>query len=104
LPDRYKELLKHLAAWRLFEERGFEGAKEWTTNNRRKDQRSKDRIKLKAFFREKPEKTTDEEKKRFGSQFFGPLYRDRRDWKHAIAKAREFLAREIEYGQSANVG
>ena len=101
-PDRYNELLKFLAAWRLYDELGLEAAQEWTRKNRRQDQRPEvERIKLRAFFREKPEKTTEADKEHFGKQFFGPLYRDGRDWEKAIAKAESFLAREIELGQSA---
>jgi len=36
-PDRYKELLKFLAAWRMYEELGFKGANEWTSKNRREE-------------------------------------------------------------------
>src|SRR5262249_33174092 len=103
-PDRDKEFLKFLATWRLYDQLGFEAAQEWTVKNRREDQRPKvERIKLRAFFREKPEKTTEADKERFGPQFFGPLYRDRRDWEKAIAKAKSFLAREIEFGQLAGL-
>jgi hypothetical protein len=104
-PDRYKEHLKYLAAWRLYDDLGIEGAMEWTQKHRRQDERpNAKRIKLKAFFREKPEKTTEADKQRFGKQFFGPLYSDPRDWEKAIAKAKDFLAREIELSQSADVG
>jgi hypothetical protein len=99
-PDRYKELLKFLAAWRLYDEfrikldnkPGFKAAKEWTRQNRR--QRT-DALRLRRFFREKPSKQLNTK----------PLYRDRRDWEAAINTAKSFLAKEIEYGQrAADVG
>jgi len=110
----YKERLKFLAASRLYDEfrdalggkLGFKAASEWTQKNRREDQRPKtERIKLRAFFREKPEQTTEGQRQIFGPQFFGPVYRDRRDWERAKDKANDFLAREIEYCQrAADVG
>jgi hypothetical protein len=82
-PDRYKELLKYLAAWRLYDELGPKGAKDWTWNNRRQ---KKDALRLKPFFREKPIKKIN----------VSPLYKDRKQWGHAIKKAKSFLAAEIE--------
>lgn len=108
-PDRYKELLKFLAAWRLCDEfrrelgdkRGLNAAKVWTSQNRRQEAQHP---KARAFFREKPEQTTEAQKARFGRQFFGPLYRDSRDWEAAIDKAKDFLEREIEVGELAERG
>ena len=94
--DHHKELLKFLAAWRLYKELDFKAAKEWTRQNRR---RETERLKLRAFFREKPSNVIEKDR-----QFFGPLYSDRREWEHAIGKAKDFLAREVEFCQSADMG
>jgi len=86
-PDRYKELLKYLAAWRLYNELGFKAAKEWTAKNRRrKDYHPR------VFFREKFRKTPG------GMHYRGPVFKERRQWKGAIANAKSFLATEIERG------
>jgi hypothetical protein len=98
-PDRDKELLKFLAAWRLYDQfrhklgdkHNLKAAKDWTRDNRR---RETERLKLRGFFKEKPSNVVGKDR-----QFFGPLYSERRDWEHAIAKAKDFLAREIECGQ-----
>lgn len=99
----YKELLKFLAAWRLYDEfvcklgfnPGLKAAKDWTRKNRRDDADAKDAIRLKPFFRERLSKRLN----------VSPLYKERRQWeKEAIDKAKDFLAREIEFGQSADVG
>jgi hypothetical protein len=98
-PDRDKELLKFLAAWRLYDQfrhklgdkLSLKAAKDWTRDNRR---RETERLKLRAFFKEKPSNVVGKDR-----QFFGPLYSERRDWEHAVAKAKDFLAREIECGQ-----
>jgi hypothetical protein len=99
----YKELLKFLAAWRLYDEfvcklgfkPGLKAAKDWTRKNRREDADAKDAIRLKPFFREWQSKRLN----------VSPLYKERRQWeKEAIDKAKDFLAREIEFGQSADVG
>jgi hypothetical protein len=101
--DHHKELLKFLAAWRLYDEfvcklgfnPGLKAAKDWTRKNRREDADAKDAIRLKPFFRERLSKRLN----------VSPLYKERRQWeKEAIDKAKDFLAREIEFGQSADVG
>ena len=61
--DHYKQLLKFLAAWRLNDELDFKGANEWTRHNRR---RETERLKLRAFFREKPSNVFEKD-----SQFLG---------------------------------
>lgn len=93
-PDRYKELLKYLAAWRLYDELGLKSAKEWTKRNRRQYEDPAHGIRLKPFFREKPGKKLN----------ISPLYKEWQQWKGAITKAKDFLAREIELGQSADAG
>jgi hypothetical protein len=91
-PDRYKEALKYLAAWRLYDELGFKKAAEWTRHNRRERTNV---FRLRQFFREKPSKRLNTK----------PLYTDPRDWEDAIAKAKAFLAAEFEVpGSSADVG
>lgn len=85
---RYKEFLKFLAAWRLYDELGFEKAAEWTKKNRREDTEAEDAIRLKSFFREKPSKGLN----------VSPLYKEQRQWKDAIGKAETFLKLEIECG------
>jgi hypothetical protein len=86
-PDRYKELLKFLATWRIYEKLGFKAARIWTTEKRRQ---YTDVIRLKRFFREKfREKPSKQLNKK-------PLYIDEREWADAIAKAKVFLATEIE--------
>jgi hypothetical protein len=85
-PVRSKERLKSLAAWRLYDELGHDGAKKWTKKNRR----CEDSFHLKAFFREKPSKGLN----------VSPLYKEKRDWEAAIAAAKTFLAMEIECGVS----
>jgi hypothetical protein len=89
-PDRYKELLKYLAAWRVYDELGFKKAAEWTKANRRE---YKDRLLVRRFFREKPRKIVNGKK-----YFFGPLYKEARLWEAANAKAQSFLVKEIERG------
>jgi hypothetical protein len=84
-PDRYKELLKYLAAWRLYDELGSQKAKEWTRKNRRQKTHA---LRLRPFFREKPIKKLN----------VSPLYKDRRQWDDAISRAKSFLATEIERG------
>jgi hypothetical protein len=87
-PGRYKELLKFLAAWRLYHELGFEAAKEWTQKNRRqKDYHPQ------PFFREKLRKMPS------GMHYRGPVFKDERQWEAATVKAKCFLVGEIEYGQ-----
>jgi len=84
-PARYKELLKFLAAWRLYDELGLKTAKEWTRENRRqKDYHPQ------PFFREKLRRTAT------GRHYRGSVFKERRQWQDAIAKAKAFLAREIE--------
>lgn len=85
-PDRYRELLKFLAAWRLYDELGPKDAKRWTRKNRRE---YAGLLQLRAFFREKG--------KRLNTK---PLYEDRREWEDARDNAEAFLVTEIEYGQS----
>jgi hypothetical protein len=93
-PARYKELLKFLAAWRLYDEfKGFTGAAKWTSENRRR----KD-FHPQKFFREKLRQTPT------GKHYKGPLFKEPRQWEAAIARAKSFLANEIEFGQSADVG
>jgi hypothetical protein len=92
-PDRYKDLLKFLATWRLYNELGFEGAKEWTKENRRR----KNYFAV-PFFGEKLRKTPT------GKHYTGPLFKEKRQWQAAIAKAEDFLATEIEIRQPENVG
>jgi hypothetical protein len=86
-PDRYKELLKYLAAWRLYDQLGFKAAKEWTRESRRqKDYHPQ------PFFREKLRKTAT------GMHYRGPVFKARQQWEDAIANAKSFLATEIERG------
>jgi hypothetical protein len=84
-PDRYKELLKYLAAWRLYSELGFKGAKEWTAKNRRRN----DYHSL-LFFREKLKRTPGE------THYRAPVFKERRQSEDAIARAKSFLATKIE--------
>ena len=86
-PGRYKELLKFLAAWRLYREfagsppnyqLGFKKAAEWTRKSRR--QRT-DQLRLRPFFREKASKRLN----------VSPLYKERREWEAANRIARLFL-------------
>jgi hypothetical protein len=87
-PDRYKGLLKCLAAWRLYDDLGFKAAKEWTQKNRRqKDYHPQ------PFFREKLRKTVG------GMHYRGPVFKEERQWQAARHKAKLFLSREIEYRQ-----
>jgi hypothetical protein len=92
-PDRYKELLKYLAAWRLYDELGFKAAKEWTRESRRqKDYHPQ------PFFREKLRKTAT------GMHFRGPVFKQRPQWQDALVKAKDFLAREIEFSPASERG
>lgn len=86
-PDRYKELLKYLAAWRLYDELGFKAACTWT-----KDHRCErgDALLTRPFFREKPRQRPG------GKYCLGPLFKERRQWGTAINAARSFLAAEID--------
>ncbi|HSS15390.1 MAG TPA: hypothetical protein VLQ29_00230 [Candidatus Dormibacteraeota bacterium] len=86
-PDRYKELLKYLAAWRLYSELGFKAATEWTAKNRRREN-----YHARLFFRERLRKTPS------GMHYKGPIFKERRQWEDAITKAKSFLATEIERG------
>lgn len=86
-PDRYKENLKFLAAWRLCDELGFKGAAEWTGNKRRTRE---DQLRVRPYFREK------KRQKAGGKYFGGPLYQERRQWENTIDKAEGFLAEQIE--------
>ena len=86
-PDRYKELLKFLAAWRLYDQLGFRAAQEWTKTNRRREDHH-----ARVFFREKLKKNPS------GERYKAPLFKERRQWEAAIAKAKSFLATEIERG------
>jgi hypothetical protein len=86
-PDRYKELLKYLAAWRLYDELGLKSAKEWTKGNRRHSA-----YHLRPFFKERLRKTPG------GMHYGGSVFKERRQWKDAIANAKSFLATEIERG------
>jgi hypothetical protein len=85
-PDRYKELLKCLAAWRLYDDLRCRAAKEWTQKNRRQ----KDYY-PQPFFREKLRKTVG------GMHYRGPVFKEERQWQVARHKAKLFLSREIEY-------
>jgi hypothetical protein len=93
-PERYKELLKHLAAWRLYDELGLKEAKRWTRKNRREDMDATDAIRLKRFFREKlfyrkkPSKPIN----------VSPLFKERQQWDAAKEAAQLFLTTEIECG------
>jgi hypothetical protein len=91
---RYKEFLKFLAAWRLYDELGFEKAAEWTKKNRREDTEAEDAIRLKPFFREK----LLFRKKLSKRLNVSALYEEPRQWEDAIGKAETFLKREIECG------
>ena len=82
-PVRYKELLKCLAAWRIYDELGLKEAKEWTKKYRRQ---STERLRLRPFFREKRSKRLN----------VSPLYKERQQWDDAKAKAQSFLEKEIE--------
>ncbi len=99
-PGRYKELLKFLAAWRLYHEfagsppnyqLGFKKAAEWTKKNRRQ---YTDALRLKTFFREKPSKGLN----------ISPLYKEGRLWEAAIRKAQEFLEAEFFERPEKNAG
>jgi hypothetical protein len=81
--DRYKELLKYLAAWRLYDELGLKAAKQWTKKHRR--QRA-DALKLRRFFRERSSKALN----------ISALYDDGEQWDEAKRRAQSFLATEIE--------
>jgi hypothetical protein len=87
-PDRYKELLKYLAVWRLYSELSLKLAKEWTAKNRRRED-----YHPRLFFREKFRKTPGE------MHYRAPVYKERDQWEDAIAKAKSFLATEIERGR-----
>ena len=91
-PVRYKELLKYLAVWRLYDELGFKGAKKWTATNRRRLPGIPNPA---PFFSEKLKKTIGGQK-----HFVGPLYKDRREWEAARRIAQLFPARPL----SANSG
>jgi hypothetical protein len=86
-PDRYNERLKYLAAWRLYDQLGFKTAKEWTAKNRRREE-----YHPLLFFKERFRKTPG------GMHYRGPVFKERRQWEDAIAKAKAFLATEIERG------
>ena len=89
-PNRYKELLKFLAAWRLYDELGFKEAANWTKENRRSRIDSSGVERVRRFFREKQNKRTR------GSQLIElALYGEQREWKAAIREAQSFLE-EIE--------
>ena len=91
-PERYKELLKSIAAWRLYEELGFKAAKEWTKENRRqKDYHPQ------PFFREKRRRTAT------GMHYRGPLFKERRQWEAAIDRAKTFL-KELSAGHGLRSG
>ena len=87
-PDHYKELLKFLAAWRLYDELDFKAAGDWTRKNRRQDKDAGDAIRLKPFFWEKRSKGLN----------VSPLYKERRHWEGARRAAQQFLAQVIECG------
>lgn len=89
-PQRYKEHLKYLAAWRLYDELGFKKAAEWTKDNRRQQA---EQFGNRPFFAEKPKRIVNGEK-----FFVGPLYKERRDWEGARKNAQSFLRTEIESG------
>ena len=87
-PDRYNELLKFLAAWRLHDELGLTEAKKWTKTQRRKaDEPPYHSL---PFFRQKLRKTPQ------GKHYVGPVFKDGRQWQAAIAKAKSFIRTEIE--------
>jgi len=86
-PVRCKELLKYLAAWRLYDELGFKGAKKWTATNRRRLPGIPNPA---PFFNEKRKKTGEGQK-----HFVGPLFKDRREWKAARRIARLFFETEF---------
>ena len=89
LPDRFKELLKFLAAWRLYDELGFKGAKDWTKMNRREYESGSFRVR--PFFREK-------RRKRPGGQYYygGALFEEKRQWQSAMDGAQAFLENKVE--------
>jgi hypothetical protein len=85
---RFKEILKSLTAARLYATLGFKEAKEWTKQNRRRKNHT-----LVAFFEQKLRKTPT------GKHYTGPLFKEQRQWKAAIAKAESELRRiDCGYG------
>ena len=82
-PARYKELLKYLASWRIYDELGLTKAKNWTRKNRRQESEV---LRLRPFFGEKAGDRLNTK----------PLYKDGREWKDAIGQAKLFLKTEIE--------
>ena len=91
--DRYKELLKYLAAWRLYDELRFKKAAEWTKTNRRQRTDASGIEHVRPFFREMQSK-----RKHAQMLVLSPLYKEQRDWKAARRAAQSFLQAEIECG------
>lgn len=84
-PDRWKGLLKCLAAWRLYDELKFKGAQEWTRTHCRSEIIKEGR-RLRPFFRAVR-----------GAGLRGrPLFKESRQWKAAKAMAEDCLKAGIE--------
>jgi hypothetical protein len=92
-PDHWKELLKFLAAWRLYNELGFKKAAEWTKKNRRQRRDAGGVARVRRFFGEKQTKLKHRQ-----LLVETPLYKEQRYWKDAKRIAQLFLATEIECG------